>query len=205
MATKKTPTTPKKRAEAEGRKKMLARKAEARAARVKKASPDAEPPPVATSKKAPIRPVKGGSAARGEEPKVEPKASQEDDQAPARGQFRGMTVEELRDLYTAELGRPTESDDRTYLEWKIRMARAGKVRIGPRKPREGMPKPKLIPIRLEVDELEAIDAAWKAAGMHTRMQFILNSFTCGLRSMLRKAPREEVKEAISKALDLLED
>ncbi|HBQ18906.1 MAG TPA: hypothetical protein DEF51_49865, partial [Myxococcales bacterium] len=47
-----------------------------------------------------------------------------------------LTVEELQERYLQEVGRETGSDNKGYLIWKIRMARAGKVRIGPARERK---------------------------------------------------------------------
>jgi hypothetical protein len=47
-----------------------------------------------------------------------------------------LTVEELQQRYLQEVGRPTESDNKGYLIWKIRQARKGKVRVGPARERK---------------------------------------------------------------------
>ena len=210
MATKKTPTnvTPKKRAEAEGRKKMLARKAEARAARTAQntAAPagSTEPPPVGNRIRRPERPVKAPKVPKEPAPESSVNASHGGEETPSYGQFKGMTIEDLQQLYLNEVGRPTESTDRTYLQWKIRQTRAGKVRVGPRAPREGLPEPKQVPIRIEAHELEAIDSSWQVAGMHTRMQFVRHCIVAGLRALKRDVEGDEAKATISRALKVFE-
>lgn len=124
---------------------------------------------------------------------------------PTRGQFAGLSVADLQRLYLEEVGRSTDSEDRKYLEWKLRLARAGKVRTGPRRPREGIPDRQLVPIRLEVYQLEAIDDAWNAVGMPDRMTFFRKAFVAQLKVMLKEAKSKRVKKVISEALLAFEE
>jgi hypothetical protein len=47
-----------------------------------------------------------------------------------RGRFKGMSIAELQTLYHQKVGRPTGSDDRDYMIWKIRAAEKGKITVG---------------------------------------------------------------------------
>jgi hypothetical protein len=122
-----------------------------------------------------------------------------------RGQFTDMTVPQLRELYLRELGRPTNSFDRGYLEWKIRQARNGKVRIGPRSKREGMPDPKQVAVRFEVHELEAIDASIPFGDFKDRMAFFRSAVITQIRAMLKTATSAKAKKALSAALEKFDD
>lgn len=101
------------------------------------------------------------------------------DAAPAaraeRGRFKSMTVEELQAMYLQKVGRPTGSTDKAYLIWKIREAEKGRIPIGPRETRspdqQGATDVRILPLRLDVNAVEQMDAAWRAHGMKTRMEF----------------------------------
>jgi len=95
-----------------------------------------------------------------------------------RGRFKSMTIEELQAMYLDRVGRATGSDNRSYLVWKIREAEEGRIPIGPRSARqarqarqEGNSKVRILPIRLEEQVVEKMDAAWRGQGMKTRMEF----------------------------------
>ena len=79
----------------------------------------------------------------------------------------GLSVDELRAVYESEVGRPTKSTHKGYLIWKIREARKGKITVGEVQRGGGNPGAayKVLAIRMEVSEVEALDAAWKAAGL----------------------------------------
>ena len=92
-----------------------------------------------------------------------------------RGRFKTMTVEELQSTYLQKVGRPTGSTDKAYLVWKIREAEKGRIPIGPRETRspdqQGATDVRILPLRLDVNAVEQMDAAWRAHGMKTRMEF----------------------------------
>jgi hypothetical protein len=92
---------------------------------------------------------------------------------PQRGRFKSMTVEELRTLYLSVVGRPTGSDDRRYLIWKVREAEKGRVPVGPRETRtasqEAVTDMRILPLRLDAPRVAALDATWRAKGMKSRM------------------------------------
>lgn len=89
-----------------------------------------------------------------EAPAKEVAAKREDDG------LAGMDADALRKLYAEVIGRPTGSTNTGYLIWKIREARKGRIKVGPRAPRpERRPgvEMKVIPIRIETDALAAMD------------------------------------------------
>jgi len=92
-----------------------------------------------------------------------------------RGRFKSMTVEELQTMYLDKVGRPTGSSDKNYLIWKIREAEKGRIPIGPRESRsadqQGQTDVRILPLRLGADAVEKMDAAWKAQGLKSRMEF----------------------------------
>lgn len=91
-----------------------------------------------------------------------------------RGRFVSMSVEELQAKYLEVVGRPTGSDDRRYLIWKIREAEKGRIPVGPRKTRERNGEPldvKILPLRLEAEIVERMDEAWRSRGIKNRMEF----------------------------------
>jgi outer membrane biosynthesis protein TonB len=92
-----------------------------------------------------------------------------------RGRFKTMTVEELQSMYLQKVGRPTGSTDKGYLVWKIREAEKGRIPIGPRETRspdqQGATDVRILPLRLDAAAVEQMDAAWKAQGMKSRMEF----------------------------------
>lgn len=93
-----------------------------------------------------------------------------------RGRFASMTVEELQVLYRSTVGRDTGSSDRLYLIWKVREAEKGRIPIGPRETRrpdqEGESDARILPLRLDSASVEALDGAWRARGMKSRMDFL---------------------------------
>ena len=91
-----------------------------------------------------------------------------------RGRFASMTIEELQAKYLDVVGRATGSDDRRYLVWKIREAEKGRIPVGPRRARTTSGEPvdmKILPLRLEADAVEQMDAAWRSRGLKSRMEF----------------------------------
>ena len=87
-----------------------------------------------------------------------------------------MTVVQLQSLYLATVGRSTGSTDRRYLEWKIREAEKGRIPVGPRESRAAETPDagtaRVLPLRLETEAVEAMDATWKSHGMKSRMEFL---------------------------------
>lgn len=98
-----------------------------------------------------------------------------------RRRWKDMSVAELQALYAEKVGRPTGSNDRNYLTWKIREAEKGNVPVGPakRKLYEGPTTP--ITIKLEDAFLEQLDDAGKDDGFKTRLAYLRDLIGKGLQ------------------------
>lgn len=84
-----------------------------------------------------------------------------------------LTVEELQERYCQEVGRDTGSNDKGYLIWKIRMARKGKVRVGPARERKHEPgTTQVVPLTLPRDSVEALDEAVGRTSFANRSAFL---------------------------------
>ena len=112
--------------------------------------------------------------------------------------LKKMSVDALRELYEEVLGRPTDSRNRDYLRWKITQARAGKVRVGPARERTCSDADyKVLPVRLESDVVETMDAAWRRQGLRSRMAF----FRHALSDYLRGVGETEAADAVLPAAE----
>lgn len=83
-----------------------------------------------------------------------------------------MDTDELRTAYETEVGRTTGSDHRGYLIWKIREARKGNITVGEVARGKTRGESKTVPVRMGIELLEAVDAAWKREGFSSRVAFI---------------------------------
>jgi hypothetical protein len=94
--------------------------------------------------------------------------------------WKGMSIEQLRALYLETLGRPTESDNRTYLIWKIREAEKGNVPIGPttRKLFEGPTI--MVTMKFEEAFVDELDAAGEHDGFKARLAYLRDLIGKGL-------------------------
>lgn len=94
-----------------------------------------------------------------------------------RDGLSALEVDALRAKYLEVVGRPTGSTNKAYLIWKIREVQKGRIAAGPtrasRRTEEGAAprQVKVLPVGLDADVVEALDAAWKAAGHPSRMAF----------------------------------
>lgn len=136
--------------------------------------------PVVPASSANVAPMTAGAAAapvEQENAPSPPKGRQRRPKVeqPPRGRFSSMTIEELQRKYVEIVGRPSASSHRGYLAWKIREAEKGRIPVGPRQSRARDTEPadvKILPLRLEADVVEAMDEAWRARGIKTRMDFL---------------------------------
>lgn len=136
-----------------------------------------------TKSKAPAKAKTAKSA-----PKKAAKAKKEPTSAPpadaasegGRRRWKALSVAELQALYAEKVGRPTGSDDRGYMIWKIREAEKGNVPVGPvsRKLFDGPTTP--ITIKFEDAFLESLDAAAKDDGFKTRLAYVRDLMSKGL-------------------------
>ena len=104
------------------------------------------------------------------EPEVslEPEVSPE---PPTR--LRDLSVDQLRARYVEVIGRETQSHDRRYLMWKLRQAEQGRVPTGPAAHRGASSTPvehKVLPLRMPVATVEALDEVWQRQGLKSRME-----------------------------------
>jgi len=84
-----------------------------------------------------------------------------------------LTVEELQQRYLQEVGRPTESDNRAYLIWKLRQARKGKIRIGPARERKHEPgTTQVVPLTLPRESVAALDEVVGRTSFINRSAFL---------------------------------
>jgi len=105
------------------------------------------------------------------------------DQAPAaagaaptkRGALSKLSVEELQALYKEVVGRETGSSNSSYLIWKIREARNGRIRVGPARTREPRGPQQVLSVRVDEDAVELLDAAWRKHGARSRNDFVLRA------------------------------
>jgi len=94
-----------------------------------------------------------------------------------------LDVPTLQARYLEVVGRPTGSDNKAYLIWKIREAQKGRIAVGPRKSahREGVTF-KVLPLRMESDLVDKLDEAWKRQGLHSRTDLFRKSLQAFLAS-----------------------
>ncbi len=84
-----------------------------------------------------------------------------------------LTVEELQERYLQDVGRETGSDNKGYLIWKIRMARAGKVRVGPARERKHEPgTTQVVPLTLPRETVAALDEVVENTTFANRSAFL---------------------------------
>ena len=84
-----------------------------------------------------------------------------------------LTVEELQERYLQDVGRETGSDNKGYLIWKIRMARTGKVRVGPARERKHEPgTTQVVPLTLPRETVAALDEVVERTTFANRSAFL---------------------------------
>lgn len=126
-------------------------------------------------------------AAKTKEPEAAPAAEPETDAAveivPAREKLTKLDVPTLQARYLEVVGRPTGSDNKAYLIWRIREAQKGRIPVGPRKSahRDGVTF-KVLPLRMESDLVDKLDEAWRRQGLHSRMDLFRKSLQAFLAS-----------------------
>jgi hypothetical protein len=102
---------------------------------------------------------------------------------PATERLTRLDVPELQARYLEVVGRPSGSTSKSYLVWKIREARKGRVPVGPRRNarREGVTF-KVLPLRMETTVVDKLDEAWKRQGLHSRTELFRKSLQTFLAS-----------------------
>jgi len=99
-----------------------------------------------------------------------------------------LTTPELQERYRQTLLRETRSTSAAYLQWKIRQAEKGRVRIGPvqRRPAEG--EHKVLPLRMAAESVTALDEARVRLGLKSRTEL----FRRALQAYLDQAGEQKV-------------
>jgi hypothetical protein len=92
-----------------------------------------------------------------------------------RGELSKLTIEELQAKYSDVLGRDTTSTDRPYLQWKIREAKKGRIRVGPPRTREIKGPQQVLSIRVDEEVVPLLDAAWRKHGLRSRNDLVLRA------------------------------
>jgi hypothetical protein len=129
-------------------------------------------------------------------PETEPAIDAAVETAPAREKLTKLDVPTLQARYLEVVGRPTGSDNKAYLIWKIREAQKGRIPVGPRKSahREGVTF-KVLPLRMESDLVDKLDEAWRRQGLHSRMDLFRKS----LQAFLQNAGEADVAAMLASA------
>ena len=102
---------------------------------------------------------------------------------PVAKRKRDMSIEELRAEYLRVVGRPTSSDQRRYLLWKLSEAAKGRIALGAIEKRPAREKAdmQVIPLGMEREVAAKLDTAWKALGFKSRMAFLRDAMVTYLR------------------------
>lgn len=152
---------------------FLARKIDEAQAAAKPATPAR----VRVPKAAIVAAAVATSATTATEPAPEPAQP-----ARKRGRFAGLTVEQLQAEYLAKVGRPSDSTNVAYLQWKIREAEKGRITVGPARARK-VAEDMVLPLRLPTAAVEILDAAQQAAGYKSRTAFLRDAIVTTLRRL----------------------
>jgi hypothetical protein len=93
----------------------------------------------------------------------------------ARGELSRLTIEELQTRYLEVVGRSTGSTSKAYLQWKIREAKKGRIRVGPPRTREIKGPQQILSVRVDEDAVPLLDAAWRKHGLRSRNDLVLRA------------------------------
>jgi hypothetical protein len=83
-----------------------------------------------------------------------------------------LSTEELQAMYRDVIGRETKSANLNYLRYKLREARASRVRVGPPLKRVATGPQQVLSLRVDEDVVPLLDAAWEKHGMRSRMDLV---------------------------------
>ncbi len=126
-------------------------------------------------------------------PEIETTAEPEESTTPTEPKLTKLTVEELQARYLETVGRPTSSNNRRYIMWKITQAQKGRIPVGPIKGRrsDGIERDyKVLPLRIEADLVIQLDEARERMEMKSRMELLRRS----LHAFLLEAGEVRVAE-----------
>lgn len=105
-----------------------------------------------------------------------------------------LTIPELQERYRQTLRRETRSRSVAYLVWKIRQAEKGRVRIGPVHRRTAEGEFKVLPLRMPIETVTALDEARVRLGLKSRMELIRRA----LQAYLEQAGETDVAALFAK-------
>lgn len=108
----------------------------------------------------------------------------------ARPRLSDLDLDGLRARYGDVVGRPTASQNRNYLIWKIRQIETGRIQPRAPRPENEAGEFKIIPLRMTTDAIESLDAAWRAHGFKSRMDFIRQAMKRMLEQLVSADARE---------------
>lgn len=104
--------------------------------------------------------------------------------SPAAGndtpRWRDLSTEQLRTMYREVVSRDTASTSRSYLIWKIREAKAGRVPVGPSKGRVHHGPTSAVTILIDEDVLKDLDKTAKQDGFTKRLPYMRDLMRRGL-------------------------
>jgi hypothetical protein len=98
--------------------------------------------------------------------------------APAEGgrlRLGKLSIPELQAMYKEVVGRETGSDNKAYLQWKIREAKKGRIRVGPARTREPKGPQQVLSVRVDEEAVPLLDAAWRKHGLRSRNDLVLRA------------------------------
>jgi hypothetical protein len=101
----------------------------------------------------------------------------------ARGELSNLTIEELQAKYQEVVGRSTGSTNKAYLQWKIREAKKGRIRVGPPRTREIKGPQQILSVRVEEAAVPLLDAAWRKHGLRSRNDLVLRALSRELAAL----------------------
>ena len=157
--------------------------------RIREARETKETEPAAEPKR-PARPKtpQKATAKNGSRSKAPAKAKSSTEDTP----LTKLSVAELQQRYREVVERSTGSSNAPYLIWKIRQAQKGRIRVGPARQRSsGAPGDfKVLPLRLETESVDQLDAARERLGLPSRTELIRRA----LHAFLLEAGEARVAE-----------
>lgn len=111
-----------------------------------------------------------------------------------RGALQKLSIEELQATYKEVVGRETSSANKAYLVWKIREARNGRIRVGPKLTREPRGPQQVLSVRVDEDAVPLLDAAWRKHGLRSRNDMVLRAIGRELAALGENEAAERFSE-----------
>lgn len=132
-----------------------------------------------TKKKTTTNPTKARKPRRirvtGGEPAAVAPAERTASMESKRGELSKLSVAQLQALYKEVVGRETGSENSAYLQWKVREARKGRIRVGPPRTRAIRGPQQVLSVRVDEEAVPLLDAAWRKHGLRSRNDLVLRA------------------------------